>query len=357
MRRLIAIGAGLILCFGAPTSIAATGTRVPHTIEGSCSQPCIIQHDKRLQLADVFGNDDRRKLNGQERMRFNAIGIVVSSQGGMASAAVIEQHNLVVTSAHLFFEGGKLRHPLETFSFVTSGASGDWTRKKEYRIAEVRVGTTRPQTGISRDWAILRLKEEVSSDIRPFQLRPLGANEHLGSTTNIAFHGDLNGGGIPHVTTCTLRKAQSAPTYDRSGIFIHDCDATQGSSGSPLIVTASGIDYLVAINHGFFASFDVEDAPRDGDEFDPLRHFNVAIAIDAEVIRNAHELAQKTQATLRPQGIRPASRTPRQASPPTSSSNALSVKERLLTLKNLLEKGLITTEEAAAKRRQILRDL
>jgi hypothetical protein len=201
----------------------------------------------------------------------------------------------------------------------------------------------------------------VDQAIRPLQIGTLDSSGLVSPVQNIAFHGDLNSGGIPHITTCRLEKPEHGlPTYkeysyDKGNVLIHDCDIIGGASGGPFVITDHGKDYLVAINQGFYQAYSLPGNLRN--VFLPGVVFNVAVAANTEMIRSVKELADRREVlgTIRK---REATASPQQTSiqrKPAPSSSLIA--ERLRTLQSLLDKGLITKEEAELKRRQILKDL
>lgn len=87
--------------------------------------------------------------------------------------------------------------------------------------------------------------------------------------------------------------------------------------------------------------------------------FNVAVAVNPEMIRSVQKLAESRRTVLGRPNARRAPAGPQQTSIKKAPAypEPRPIAERLRALQNLLEKGLITKEEAAAKRRQILKDL
>lgn len=361
-RWLVSFIAALLLISGVEVSGATTDLPSSGRDEQICAGACAPHQSDPVQLALVFKEDDRRVLNDVERRRFNAVGIIISSEGVMGSGAIVMERDIVVTSAHLFFEDGKLHHPIDTYSFAISDGSGDWTRKKEYRIAEIVVGTKYVDNNIGRDWAVLRLRQDVDEAVQPLQIGSLADDELDTTVQNIAFHGDLSNGGVPHITTCRFEKPDEGfvykeKSYDKSNVLIHDCDIIGGASGGPFVVTERGKDYLVAINQGFFQAYALPGKLKN--VFLPGVMFNVAVAANAEMIRSVEQMSQQRRTVRDAPSARRSVANPQRTSVKEQPAfpGSLSVPDRLRALQDLLKRGLITEEEAAAKRRQILKDL
>ena len=119
-----------LLSFSVDASGGTTDFSSYSTGEQACTGACATHANKPVQLAIVFNQDDRRILNEEERRRFNAVGMIFTSEGMMGTGAVVLQRDIVVTSALLFFEDGKLNHPIDTYSFAISDGSGDWSKRR-----------------------------------------------------------------------------------------------------------------------------------------------------------------------------------------------------------------------------------
>ena len=237
--------------------------------------------------AEIIGRDDRRSLpSDREAQLESAIGILVyrlrDDKGRLlkrphvCTATCVGPH-LILTTAHCVMRVP--RHirgtpDLGTMRFILH--PGDGTRRKILDIAGFPVDSERRKLIVAGpgnvksfnganalDWALLPLAG-TSRCPQHLRMRPVDVRDrrlrHGRPLMLIGYHGDLLKRGIMHLrySLCHVRADRFARKImrrelKRAGkpVLLHDCDATRGASGSPMLVkTREGRIRIVAVVSG-----------------------------------------------------------------------------------------------------------
>jgi protease YdgD len=193
----------------------------------------------------IEGADDRKPV-GAGDWPWVALGQVNREVGGHCTGALVAP-NLVLTAAHCLynFGDGRMTIPMEVH-FVAGYERG---RYREHAVGRRFVvapgwdaGAAKSAENIGNDWAIIELERALS--IRPIQLSELDfgavkAASDAGELTIAAYNGDY-GEILTRHKGCALA-GRSAD----GGLMLHECDATFGASGAPLmLVTPAGAEIV-----------------------------------------------------------------------------------------------------------------
>ncbi|MBI3710603.1 MAG: trypsin-like peptidase domain-containing protein [Proteobacteria bacterium] len=129
----------------------------------------------------------------------------------------------------------------------------------------------------AQDWAIVLLEAPLS-DLRPLRLQRVIYSERLrmnGLVMLPAYSADIADGETLSVDRhCSIGGI-------RWGVFLHDCQASDGASGAPLLVERDGEFLLIGINTG--ALFPVDADGRSGE----MNHAAVSVSSFEAALKSA----------------------------------------------------------------------
>ena len=199
---------------------------------------------------DHFFGEDNRILVDVTQMPWRAVGLLEMGDGSCTGTLIAPDR--VATAAHCITDGSG---PIKGIVF-RAGASGDTDLGRASVISALVAPdysdeTAAPNGGNGDDWAILTLD------------RPLGTQ--IGIVRAHVFDKD----DIGRITAGTFRVSQAGYSWDTGdylsghmdcsvlqvygdGSIIHNCDTTQGDSGSPIMTMIDGEWRLIAVDSQFF---------------------------------------------------------------------------------------------------------
>lgn len=258
---LAAIGAVLFLAVGAVAAILSSAAS-----SGLDS------------LIALYPREARRYMVDEDFRRYPGAGVLMcwteqGTQERAAAAWLVGDRGLVVLNAHNFVDR-LLRptHPIDECSFRIGEKDYD------FEPETLRFGFHAGDRAlhITDDWAIVRLRENVDSDVQP-QPIPDGPLLPTGVTilrvAMVSPAGHSNYRRATSIEDCLVRQID-APTEDGIRRARHDCNDGYGGSGSGLF----GDDGRLIAMHS--ASLDM-NSRRD---FDIERHYGSALLFEGELL-------------------------------------------------------------------------
>ncbi len=236
--------------------------------------------------AEVIGRDDRKPLPPKmEQVLGNAIGLLVFrkmdakgrpvNKWGTCTAACVGRHT-ILTAAHcvmrsrrhekyipdlgamrfILWPGDKKRMRI----FDLAGFPFDAERRRFMRAGPGNVKVFNGERPL--DWALLPLEKTRACPVR-LRMAPVDIDDERLRKGRplmlVGFHGDLLKRGVRelryslcHAMANKYARMIMQRVKRRTGqsVLVHDCDATHGASGSPMLVKKGGKPFIAAVLSG-----------------------------------------------------------------------------------------------------------
>lgn len=196
----------------------------------------------------IFGADDQEIIDADDR-RWHAVGRLNRESGGFCTAVLIGPRE-ALTAAHCLWDQSQRRwlRP-DTVHFVPGYRRGTYlghARGIRFRLADgIQIDASGHPEDLLDDWAVVELDLDLESGAGVHPMAIADADERSRLTGNAIARGGYSR-DRPHLPV-KVDPCKALGVIEQGRLLLHDCDATAGSSGSPLVVERDGRLYVVGI--------------------------------------------------------------------------------------------------------------
>jgi protease YdgD len=206
-------------------------------------------HADGAKLPGIKGADDRQLVESSS-WPWSAIGRVNRSSGGFCTGTLIADDRVLMAAHCLWDERRKRWLPPAMIHFVAGYRRGVYVAHA--RVASYALLSQEPMRGVLKqardDWVVLTLKKGLGKatgiiEIAPLTVKAWTSYRKEGGVLVRAGYSQDKGHILSRHVGCKLTKF-----WNSEDTVFHDCDATRGDSGSPILIRRGDRYHLIGIH-------------------------------------------------------------------------------------------------------------
>lgn len=204
----------------------------------------------------IHGRDDRELFEAASQPEFNAVGRLNRENGGFCSAVLIAGDE-ILTAAHCVWDRQRQAYILpEMLHFVPGYRRGNYlghARGIDIKTASALAFDQDGQPNdYGEDWAVIKLDLDLTAGagVQPIPLagrQTILALDEQSLLIRVGYSSDR-----PHLPVKVAPCSVHAIVENRR-LLVHDCDATAGDSGSPIMVVQNEHLFVIGIHSAIVA--------------------------------------------------------------------------------------------------------
>ncbi|MEZ5836399.1 MAG: trypsin-like peptidase domain-containing protein [Geminicoccaceae bacterium] len=216
----------------------------------SCSPPDTHAGDL-TQWLGITGDDDRDAPRFNSGWPWVAVGRLDREDGAHCSATLVRR-DVVLTAAHCVIDdrGSVVRPESARFSAgFTNGEARATAYGRRITVAEdLELDADEKPKRLQQDWAFIELDHQLYDGgwLRPVPMAPAAMAIKAGADRWRLSQAGYSGDQLDRLTR--NRSCNVVGLSAGGHLLLHDCDATFGDSGSPILINADGEFSIVAVH-------------------------------------------------------------------------------------------------------------
>ena len=226
--------------------------------DGICNEPGIgdgacevrtdrsdcIGRDRPMEIRDHFFGHDDRELFDTAEAPWSLIGQLVDRDGGACTATLIGE-DILISAAHCVEYDSRVDARVDFFTGADRARGAEEASVVAYFLSPNREGDREKEEASSSDWVLLKIDRPLGRELGFVSPRALDADAALDWEIRQAGFSWDTGAYLSGHIGCSILMVEDHNT------IVHNCDTTEGDSGSPIMAYIDGEYFVIATDSSF----------------------------------------------------------------------------------------------------------